>query len=75
VDSPIGDCCIRDGVAGDGIPTGECWPSDDGEYCRPRGNSGPIIVALTANNKNIQKLIYIRIKSIALIKNKQFTQL
>jgi hypothetical protein len=51
-----------DGVAGDGVPTGECW------------FNGPIVVALTASNENIKKLEYMHIKSITLTKNKQFTQ-
>jgi len=81
VDSSTGDWCTRDGVAGEGVPAGECWPNGDGEYCLPRdqtelwGDRGPIVVVLPANNKKIEKLIYMHIKSIELRKNKQFTQL
>jgi len=66
---PTGDCCARDGVAGDGVPTGECWLS-----YHPIGDNGPIVFALTASNENIKKFEYMHIKSITLIKNKQFTQ-
>jgi hypothetical protein len=68
--SPTGDCCARDGVADNGVPTGECWLN-----CRPIGDNKPIIVALTASNENIKKLEFMHIKSITLIKNKQFTLL
>jgi hypothetical protein len=45
--SPTGDCCARNGVAGDGAVTGECWLSS-----RRVGDNGPIVVALPASNKN-----------------------
>jgi hypothetical protein len=57
-----------DGVAGDGVPKGECWLN-----CRPIGENGPSVVALTASNKNIKKFEYMHINSVTLIKNKQFT--
>jgi hypothetical protein len=72
VDSPTGDCCARDGVVSEGVPMGECWPSGDSEYYSlrgdigPWGGSGPIVVVLPANNKNIKKLIYMDIKCVAL---------